>query len=91
MGSLVTAGTAPTPTTNALNRLLLFQLRLGHAADAGGIEVCLFGLDAAETAELERGGEGLAGAFRKSQEIPPVVFERSDRKGVGVARRLTFS
>lgn len=55
VSSLVTARTAPTPTTNALNRLLLFQLRLGHAADAGGIEVCLFGLDAAETAELDEG------------------------------------
>lgn len=55
MSSLVTTRTAPTPTTNALNCLLLFQLRLGHAADAGGIEVCLFGLDAAETAELDEG------------------------------------
>lgn len=49
---LIAARTTPATTANALNRLLLFQLGLGHAADAGGIEICFFGLDAAETAEL---------------------------------------
>jgi hypothetical protein len=49
---LVAARTTPTPTTNALNRLLFFQLGLWYAADTGRIEICFFGLDAAETAEL---------------------------------------
>ncbi len=48
----VSGRAAPTAAVDALDRLLLRQLRLGHAADARAAEVCLFGLDAAEAAEL---------------------------------------
>ncbi len=45
---LITRGTASTATTDALDRLILLELRLGHAADTGGAEVGLLGLDATE-------------------------------------------
>lgn len=61
IASLITTRTTPTSTTHALNRLLFFQLRLWYAADAGGVEICLFGLDAAETAELD-GEKGVSRA-----------------------------
>jgi hypothetical protein len=43
--------------------MFLLQLVLGHAADTRAVEVGLFGLDAAETAELEL--EKLASSFDK--------------------------
>lgn len=46
----ITTSTPPTPTTNTLNHLLLFELRLGHPADTGSTEIRLFGLDASEAA-----------------------------------------
>ena len=48
----ITTRTATTSTTHALNILFLVQLRLRHAADASGVEIRFFGLDAAEAAEL---------------------------------------
>lgn len=49
----ITARAAPTATTHALDLLILFQLLARHAADARAVEVGLFGLDAAEAAELK--------------------------------------
>lgn len=49
---LVAARTASTATADTLNGLVFLQLGLGHAADAGGIEIGLFCLDAAKTAQL---------------------------------------
>ena len=49
---LITTRTSPTSTTHTFNNLVFFQLRLGHAADTRRAEVCFFGLDAFETAEL---------------------------------------
>lgn len=51
--SLVATGTASATTADALDALFLLQLRFGHAADAGRVEIGLFGLDAAKTAQLE--------------------------------------
>lgn len=50
--SLVATGTASATTADALHALFLLQLRFGHATDAGRIEIGLFGLDAAKTAQL---------------------------------------
>lgn len=48
----VTRGTAPTATGHALNRLILLQLRLGYATDAGCVEIRLFSLNAPEATQL---------------------------------------
>lgn len=50
--SLVATGTASATTADALDALFLLQLRFGHATDAGRVEIGLFGLDAAKTAQL---------------------------------------
>lgn len=42
--------TTSASTTNALNLLILFQIRLWHPTYAGWVEVCLFRLDAFKTA-----------------------------------------
>lgn len=49
---LIAAGTAPAPTADTLDGLLLLELRFRHPANTGGIEIGLFGLDAAKTAQL---------------------------------------
>lgn len=49
---LVARRTPSTPAADALYGLVIFQLGFGDAADAGGAEVCFFGLYAAEAAEL---------------------------------------
>jgi hypothetical protein len=49
---LVVARTAPAPTADALNLLVLLQLFSGHAADACAVEVGLLGLDASQAAQL---------------------------------------
>jgi hypothetical protein len=47
-GSIITR-TSSAPTADTLDLLVLFQLFARHAADAGAVEIGLFGLDAAET------------------------------------------
>lgn len=51
---LITAATPTTTTADTLDALVFFELRFGHATDTGGVEVCFFGLDAAEAAELHK-------------------------------------
>lgn len=45
-------GAAAAPAADALNVLVVLESRLWHAADAGRVEVCLVGLDAAQAAQL---------------------------------------
>lgn len=49
---LITTRTTPAPTANALYRLLLLELRLGHSTDTRGIEIGFLGLYAPEAAQL---------------------------------------
>jgi len=64
----VRAAAAPAPAAHALDRLVLLQLRLGHAADARGVEVGLLGLDAAQAAQL----------------LVPLLLPLGDQERVGV-------
>ena len=48
----IAGGAAPAPTVDALDILVVFQLGPRDATDACGLEVRLFGLYAAETAQL---------------------------------------
>lgn len=50
---LITTSTSPASTTDTLNGLILFELSLRNAANASGVEIRFFGLDAAEAAKLE--------------------------------------
>lgn len=50
----ITASAAMASTVDTLDGLVLLELFLRYAADAGAVEVCLLGLNAAETAELGR-------------------------------------
>lgn len=50
--SLIARSTTSTSATNALNLLVLLQIRLRNPAYTGRVEVCLFRLNALQTAEL---------------------------------------
>lgn len=52
--SLIATSTSPASTTDALHRLILLQLRLGHTADASRVEIRFFRLDAAQTTKLQQ-------------------------------------
>lgn len=48
----VTARASPASTAHTLDRVFLFELGFRHTTDARGVEIRLFGLNAAEAAEL---------------------------------------